>query len=349
MSKRTELKEWLINLNNGNKYLSDKDRLEYFYRLFKGYVKQNKVKRFIYQYLEGDGNELLDKFFNVYSSSRLCFELFSPLALDPSIDDVEFEYHLPSFKSSHDIKLKGANMDVYYKKGKDIYFIESKFTETVNNHIKDIPDAYYKELGMAYSKSGYKLKSPILYRFNNNDILAWLFPRFVEDVISMMKNLELEVIADTFDVKQEIAHLFGICQYIYKNKKNLSNTNINFYNVVYNFEEGKSLLATLFIDKAKEMVNTYIRELELNIKFDYQYKYMQEIYSNIAREQLAFGADKKVKDILYKYFCDKDLISYILNEIKELDEVTPTYLISNYNVGFDTAVQIINKWRGNRK
>ena len=96
MTKRDEMKEYLVELNNGNKYLSDTDKVGYFYRLFKSYIKNNKVKRFIYQYLEGDGNELLDKFFNVYSSSRLCFELYSHLAFDNKVDDIEFEYHLPS-------------------------------------------------------------------------------------------------------------------------------------------------------------------------------------------------------------------------------------------------------------
>ena len=66
MKKRKELKEHLIKLNNGNKYLSDKEKVEYYERLSKAYIKENKVKRFIYQYLEGDGNELASKFFSVY-------------------------------------------------------------------------------------------------------------------------------------------------------------------------------------------------------------------------------------------------------------------------------------------
>ena len=52
----------------------------------------------------------------------------------------------------------------------------------------------------------------------------------------------------------------------------------------------------MFIDNAIEMVNKYIKLLDLNIKFDYQYKYMQKIYSNL-NEEIAFGTDKKVKDI----------------------------------------------------
>lgn len=100
MITRKEIKEYLIKQNNGNKYISDKEKIEYYQKLSKAYIKDNKVKRFIYQYLEGDGNELLSKFFNVYSSSRLCFELYSWMANLDSISNIEFEYHLPSMRSS---------------------------------------------------------------------------------------------------------------------------------------------------------------------------------------------------------------------------------------------------------
>ena len=163
----------------------------------------------------------------------------------------------------------------------------------------------------------------------------------------MMKNLKLEVARDIFDVKQEIAHLFGICQYIYKNKKNLNNMNINFYNVVYDFDEGKSLLSTLFIDKAKQMVNEYIKNLNLKIKFDYQYKFMQQIYLDISEDKLAFGIDKKAKDILFKCFCDRKQASQILKEIEP--GMTISYLSEKYNIGYDHVSHIINLRKENPK
>ena len=114
MITRKELKESLIKQNNGNKYISDKEKVEYYQRLSKAYIKNNKIKRFIYQYLEGDGNELASKFFNVYSSSRICFEMYSWMANLDRILDIEFEYHLPSMNSSS-FELMGSNMDVYYE------------------------------------------------------------------------------------------------------------------------------------------------------------------------------------------------------------------------------------------
>lgn len=299
MNKRKELKEYLIKLNNGNKCISDKEKVEYYERLSKAYIKENKVKRYIYQYLEGDGNELLSKFFNVYSSSRLCFELFSWMANLDSVTNIEFEYHLPSMKSSG-FNLKGPNMDLYYEAYNDITFIESKFTETVNNKNAIMPDAYYKEKGRARSQKGIYLKSDLLYRFNNNYVLVRLFPDFVEDIINSI-DLYADNKPDWFDVKQEVAHIFGICGYIYKNQKKLNNKNIHFNNVVYDFDK-PSLLATIFKSRVNTFMNDYIKSLKLNISFDYDFKYMQNIYEKIPDDAKAFASNKLVKDILNVYF-----------------------------------------------
>ena len=48
MITRKEIKEYLIKENNGNKYISDKEKVEYYQRLSKAYIKNNKIKRFIY-------------------------------------------------------------------------------------------------------------------------------------------------------------------------------------------------------------------------------------------------------------------------------------------------------------
>lgn len=303
MNERKKLKEYLIKLNNGNKYISDKEKVEYYERLSKPYIKENKVKRFIYQYLEGDGKELLSKFFNVYSSSRLCFELYSWMANEESITNIEFEYHLPSMKSSHN--LKGSNMDVYYKAYNDITFIEFKFTEAVNNKKEVIPDAYYKERGQAKSQKGIYLNSDLLTRFNNNEVLVRLFPLFVEDIIKDIDEYSTNTL-DWFNVKQEIAHIFGICGYIYENINQINNKNIHFYNVVYYFNE-PSKLALIVKSKVNTFMNNYIKELKLNISFDYDFKCIQNIYEEIPDDTKAFGTDKLVKDILsiyYKYNCD---------------------------------------------
>ena len=304
MITRKEIKEYLIKENNGNKYISDKEKVEYYQRLSKAYIKNNKIKRFIYQYLEGDGNELASKFFNVYSSSRICFEMYSWMANLDCILDIEFEYHLPSMNSSS-FELMGSNMDVYYEAYNDITFIESKFTEAVNNKNVIIPDAYYKEKGIAKSQRGTYLKSDLYYRFNNNYVLAKLFPTFIEDIIKSI-NLYAEDKQDWFDLKQEVAHIFGICSYIFKNQKKINNTNIHFYNVIYEFEK-PSLLAMKFKAKVNTFMKEYIKALKLNISFDYDFKYMRKIYEEISDDAKAFASDKLVKDILniyFKYNCD---------------------------------------------
>ena len=342
MDKREELKRFLIKVNNGNKYIPDKKIIEYYQRLSKAYIKNNKVKRFIYQYLEGDGNELISKFFNVYSSSRLCFEMYSWMANDPSIADIEFEYHLPSMRSSSNFKLRGSNMDVYYKKDDDIYFIESKFTEVVNNKLAIIPDAFYKERGEALSQKGIPLKSDLYYRFNNNITLVRLFPDFVKDVINYI-NIYADNKKDFFDVKQEIAHIFGICNFIYKNKEKIR-SNIHFYNVIYNFDNEVSMLAVMFKKRVSEFMGKFLKELNLNITFEYDYRYMQALYENISDDRLAFGSDKKVKEILKDYFNEEfDYNKYIINKIKDNDNLTVSDLVKEYNIGYDLALDLIMK------
>ena len=304
MITRKEIKEYLIKQNNGNKYISDKEKVEYYQRLSKAYIKNNMIKRFIYQYLEGDGNELSSKFFNVYSSSRICFEMYSWMANLDCIIDIEFEYHLPSMNSSS-FELMGSNMDVYYEAYNDITFIESKFTEAVNNKNVIIPDAYYKEKGIAKSQKGTYLKSDLYYRFNNNYVLTKLFPTFIEDIIKSI-NLYAEDKQDWFDVKQEVAHIFGICSYIFKKQKKLNNKNIHFYNVIYDFDK-PSLLAMVFKTIVNIFMKEYIKALKLNISFDYDFKYMRKIYEEIPDDAKAFASNKLVKDILsiyFKYNCD---------------------------------------------
>lgn len=289
-------------MNNCNDYMSNDDIVEFSNRLYKAYIKRNKEKRFIFQYLSGDGNEIVTKkFFNIHSSSRLCFELFSWMADDKSIIDLEFEYKLPSIFSSHQIKLKGANMDVFYETKDTIYFVESKFTELAYNYIDKIPDAFYKELGFAKSQSGYPLHSTLLYRFNNNYELADAFPRFVNKIIKYIETNNLDGYRSYFDIKQEISHLFGICQYIYKNKKKINGYKISFTNLVYDFGDGIPDIASYFIKEAKLMVNAYIKALNLNTSFSYKIEFMQDFVKKIPIEKNAFGTNIPVCNILLNY------------------------------------------------
>ena len=92
--KKYELIKFLKANNKVNKN-------EYLERLKTKYIKNGIEKTFEEQYLKAEGHELNSKFFSPISSSRLCFELFSWMAGDDDIIDIEFEYFLPGLKSIH--------------------------------------------------------------------------------------------------------------------------------------------------------------------------------------------------------------------------------------------------------
>ncbi|MDY5983773.1 MAG: hypothetical protein SPJ17_08740, partial [Anaeroplasma sp.] len=70
---------------------------------------------------------------------------------------------------------------------------------------------------------------------------------------------------------------------------------------VYDFDK-PSLLATIFKSRVNTFMNDYIKSLKLNISFDYDFKYMQNIYEKIPDDAKAFASNKLVKDILNVYF-----------------------------------------------
>ena len=104
-----------------------------------------------------------------------------------------------------------------------------------------------------------------------------------------------------FDVKQEISHLFGICQYIFKNKKKLNCDKISFTNLVYDFGDGIPDIASYFIKEAILMVNSYIKALNVNTSFSYKIEFMQDYIKKIPKEAIAFGTNIPVYDILSNY------------------------------------------------
>ncbi len=278
-----------------NNIVVNKD--EYLDRLNSIYIKNGISKSFIEQYKKGEGNELNGKFFSPISSSRLCFELFSWMADDDSIKDIEFEYYLPGLKSIHSHRVPQPNMDVYYEEV-DINFIESKFTETSYNKIEGISKNYYDY----YLDGNNNISKSVLdvcnIRFDGNLVFARYFIKLVNEILNYGENNNQLNKRDWFDLKQEITHVFGIGQYIYKYKPN---KNINFYNLVYDFGYGISNLALEYKRLVNNMMTEYIHELGLNIRFTYDFMYMQDYVKNIDLNRKAFKSNKAIKEILMDF------------------------------------------------
>lgn len=283
--------------------ISLEQKIEYLNRLSKPYIKNNKKKIFFDQYMNGDGSELKCKFWSKHSSSRIAFDLYSCLANDNSIDDFEFEYQLPGilYKNKESGK---PNMDVYYQKGSTIYFIESKFTETPSD---SLPQAYYIETDVYKNTRNKTVVEPIEKRFRDNSFVSTEFSRFAQKYKDKTEHIDDK---DWFDYKQETCHLFGIIFYAIERLSTSTIKQINFRNIVYDFDDyeilGKehiSQSALQFINDAKELTNRIFEHEKIDIKFSYNYDFIQSILPDFENKK-AYGSELSVKDIMKQYLVE---------------------------------------------
>lgn len=256
-------------------------RLQYFERLI---AENGSDKYFIEQFLQGSGNELEKKFWSDKSSSRLCFDLYSWLCKEKGIKNFQFEKHLPGILVGENKTAGTPNMDVFFEKGKDVFFIESKYTEKSSWKYKDDKKkdgSYY--LSEAYwGENGYKsCKMSSGERFYDNPQIAESFRGFCEDIQKEInQRKEEQKHFSWFDPKQETCHLFGIIFYVINNK--IKKKNIFLCNNVYErktdcFEINGSIVE-VFKGKAELMLNEIFKEN--SCKFTFEVNTIQEMLEN---------------------------------------------------------------------
>lgn len=238
--------------------MDTRKRREYLLRLL---TPDKNGDCFLFQYLEGDGNELQKKFWAPNSSSRMAFELYS--GLKEYVKELKFEFKLPRLCSGG----KAPNMDVMIETEHDIIFIESKFTERANLHYQDngyLSKAYY--LDGPYGRKGLSLKE----RFHNNE--------WAKEFASFCNKWEEEMVkngwhegCDWFEPKQETCHLSGILLYLFekKNAARIKGKSIHLFNVYWRFDglDGNPLMPQHFEEKANEtlekIIGKYGKKLEI--------------------------------------------------------------------------------------
>lgn len=283
--------------------ISDSKKSEYRKRISIPYIKNGQKKIFFDQYTNGSGKELEKKFWSKISSSRIAFDLYSCLVNDETVDDFEFEYKLPGILYKK--KESGVpNMDVYYQKGSTIYFIESKFTETPSD---SLPQAYYIETDEYKNTRNKTVVEPIEKRFRDNSFVAAEFSRFAQKYKNKTEHIDAK---DWFDYKQETCHLFGIIFYAIERLSTSTIKQINFRNIVYDFDDyeilGKehiSQSALQFINDAKELTNRIFEHEKIDINFSYNYDFIQSILPDFENKK-AYGSELSVKDIMKQYLVE---------------------------------------------
>lgn len=270
-------------------------RIDYLKRLFTPYKKDGKFNCFLLQYLQGSGNELKDKFWSAKSSSRLCFDLYSWMGADPSFTAIEFEKKLPGIKSGG--RQISPNMDVYFETNNGIYFIESKYTETVINkeYKNELPEAYWKTDNHYKSVSGKEVNYPIIDRYHKNEFIMDEFVQFIEDVDNLVSKEEDKA---WFDAKQETCHLLGIALYAVTKEPGKP---IHFLNVAANYSD-KPLFAEVFRARAEEMMNRIFTKYSVGISFDYQLCSVRNYFGSMLwLDKKGYATDRTVRELISEY------------------------------------------------
>ena len=273
-----------------NQNITDKDVIiDYYRRLTTPYKKHGVKKFFITQFLKGDGHELESHFWSKHSSSRLAFELYSWLANEDCIKDIEFEYKLKGIKGSP----KSPNMDVFIETEDKVIFIESKFTETYTQNIESLPDAYYKEKGEAKNTNGNLIKSTLSERYFSNEISTKFinFKNYIDDNLFHTQEPQCWM-----DYAQEFKHLVGIYLFLTKNataKRRFKNKKIEFYNVFYKKDIKTNNDIESFFNEGQKLMNELLKRED----FVYESITTQDIISKIQTHNsdlTAFASNRQI-------------------------------------------------------
>lgn len=298
---------------------------KYLNALEKIYEKGGQQKCFKTQFEKGKGKELNRKFWTPISSSRLAFELYSWIANFSQCKDIEFEFKLPGIISGK--KECSPYMDVYVRTEKEIWFIESKFTEEVkaDSLSLSLPQAYYKQLTQtgeedfvsSFNEDTYyktttgklaKKSMSIKNRFRGQEKVAKYFIPFVNDMM-IAESLHNNNDNKWFDAKQETCHLFGIIMYIIKNIEELQNDGIDkvhLQNIYFckhqEYSIHNSFTAT-FLSEAEKMVANILDEYNIrNIKFEFGTSTVQDLLKKYGKEQSYANVEKTVKQSILENF-----------------------------------------------
>lgn len=228
-------------------------KLEYLEEMLQPYEKKNEKKYFIEQFLHGAGNELDEKFWELRSSSRMAYDLYSWMKDERNVIDFAFEYQLPGLKSGGN----GPNMDVFIETKDELIFIESKFTEKANLHYIDnnyLREAYYKDGD--YGSKGMTLDK----RFDENE-WAKNFSNFCYEWEEEMNKKNWHKGRDWFEPKQETCHLSGILLFLFKgeNKQIIRNKKIRLYNIYWKMDgDENSAMKQRFCELAQKLIDDII-------------------------------------------------------------------------------------------
>lgn len=298
---RKEFELALKTKYNGSDEIPENEKENYLRRLKKTYYKKGCCKSFYDQFNAGSGSELKEKFWSTHSSSRFAFEMYSWMANDNRINDIEFELKLVACSNAS----RGVpNMDVFIELPDKLVFIESKLTEkykqTIECNKNSLPGAYWKEKGdpMALTTSKQPLGTTLIHRYMDDEVALKAFLDFINYFHNKLERNELAP-ACWMEYGQEIKHLFGIYFYLKKHIE-YHGKKVEFYNIYYNLEDEIGDIILEFFAKGEEMMNILLKPY--GIDFSYTFKTAQDVIALIPDNIKAYGTNENLKEVLNKRF-----------------------------------------------
>lgn len=267
---------------------SDEEKVSFIKnKLMDKYEKKGLPSYFLFQYLNGAGNELGTKFWQPHSSSRMAFDLYSWLKTNDDALDFCFEKQLDGMKSGG----MGPNMDVFIETKDEVIFIESKFTESADlryiNRKKEsesyLSPAYWTEKPYGRKKNedgskGYSLEERY-YSYGFHQEVS----KFCQDFNTLMENNpKWKDGGSWFEPKQETCHLIGILFYVFKHKEELRGKTIKLLNIYWwmNGDNYNPEIKKAFCIKAMNLLEDIIEKFNLDIKFEISAFTIQELLEN---------------------------------------------------------------------
>lgn len=269
---------------------------QYKKRLATRYKKNGEEKVFNKQFDKGGGHEITTgSFWSKTSSARLCFDLYSwMIRSNESAIDFEFEKKMHGINSGKNAV--NTFMDVFFESNSDIYFIESKYTETSNNkeYLNKLPQAYWNT-NNTYKKNGSSedVTCSIIARYRKNEEVMNTFLKFINDINELAVK---EQSYSWFDAKQETCHLIAIAFFAIFNK---TTKPIHFMNIAANYED--NVFAERFRSMAEIMMNKLLMRQGVLSAFEYKLHSVRDYFSkNGYLNKNALGINVKIKDLLNK-------------------------------------------------
>ena len=255
-------------------------------RMMTPYTKLNQEKSFLAQH-KSDEDSILGDFYNDKSEVKLKFELFSWLANEDFVYDINYCYELAALNGYDDKPF----YDVFIETIDDVVFIDHIYTQVFPHNINKLSKAYYEYKGSLF----HKIKGTLSDRYYGHDIESEKIRTFILDIKDRLSHSHNP--DSWMNYRRAVSKLIGL--YLFLNKeenKVYLDKNIKIYTIYY--DQGNEVNDDIkyFFDTAKAL----LKEL-LGKDIVYEYRTTQEVVAYINDKYpnvRGFASNELVKDIL---------------------------------------------------